>query len=63
MNFHRRTGGHDSGPRDQDPKFVDVSEEWVQLGSDWLSNLFPSLKSRSDEERAADEIPPRRLKH
>jgi hypothetical protein len=63
MSSQRRIGGHDPLPRRRKPEFVDVSEEWLQLGSDWLANVFPSLKSRLDEEGRDDHIPPRRVKH
>jgi hypothetical protein len=63
MSSQRRIGGHEPLPRRRKPEFVDVSEEWLQLGSDWLANVFPSLKSRLDEEARDDQVPPRRVKH
>jgi hypothetical protein len=63
MSSQRRIGGLEPLPRHRKPEFVDVSEEWLQLGSDWLANVFPSLKSRPDEEARDNHVPLRRLKH
>jgi hypothetical protein len=63
MHSQRRIGSQDSLPRNGTPEFVDVSEEWLQLGSDWLARTFPSFMGRKVEEERGDHVPPRQVKH
>jgi hypothetical protein len=62
MALQRRHQGQQPPPIDDE--FVDVSEEWIQLGSDWVSRVFGSRhRPTYEDETKRDDSTPRPVKH